>query len=82
MFSDEESEIIVTRFQKNRHFLNQNTLGMVIQYVREYEGNSEPVSQLIAKINEMTIMENERMNEKILKRAINLLHYSRAKGKS
>ena len=38
------------------------------------------MSELIAKINEMTIMENEKLDDKMMKRAIDLLKYTKEKG--
>ncbi len=64
----------------NSHYLNSISLAMVTDFVSNFEGAGDPVSLIIKKVNQMTMAENCSLNDKILKKAIDLINYNEEVG--
>lgn len=62
-----DREKIITKFKRNGHHLSRNCLDMVVEHLRQVNHPSNKLDEIIAKVNEMVIMNSEVLNESTLK---------------
>ena len=70
-----ERETIITKFKRNSHFINKNSLQIIVSYLKSVNNQNKRLDELIKKVNQMIIVDKQVFNEQTLNLAISLLSH-------